>query len=285
VIESFIQSWPLFHDVYLAGVMIALLLSLVGVGVVARDQIFVGAAVSQASLLGIAVGIWLDGRAIGTSMPWLASDATHSLMGGLAAVSGSLAVAAAASVLRESREALTGWLFLVGSSLSVLIVSGSPHGMAEVHRLLSSTIIGANEEDVAIVALLLVATLVILARKLRPLMLLLTDPEMAAACGIPVRRWERAMAVWLGLAVAWSIHVAGMIFTFGCLVLPALVAKSVVREVRSLFFVAPAVALAAAMAGFVVANDRDLPPGQVTVALLAALQVLAWAARHRRRTR
>jgi zinc/manganese transport system permease protein len=197
-------------------------------------------------------------------------------MGGLAAVIGSLAIAAAAPLLHETREALTGWLFLVGSSLSVLIVAGSPHGMAEVHRLLSSTIIGANEEDVAIVALLLVATVATLAWKL-------TDPETAAACGVPVRRWERIMAVWLGLAVAWSIHVAGMIFTFGCLVLPALVAKSVSREVRSLFFVAPVVALVVAMAGFVVSNDLDLPPGQVTVAMLAFVQVGAWGLRRRRK--
>ena len=82
MIESFLQSWPLFHDVYIAGVLIALLLSLVGVAVVARDQIFVGAAVSEASLLGIAAGIWLDGNSIGTSYTWLATDATHSLMGG-----------------------------------------------------------------------------------------------------------------------------------------------------------------------------------------------------------
>lgn len=283
MIQSFLQSWPLFHDVYIAGVLISLLLSLVGVGVVARDQIFVGAAVSEASLLGIAIGIWLDGRAIGTSMTWLASDTTHSIMGGVAAVAGSLAIAAAAPLLRESREALTGWLFLVGSSLSVLVVSGSPHGMAEVHRLLSSTIIGANEEDVAIVAVLLVATVGLLAWKLRPLMLLLTDPEMAAACGVPVRRWDRVMAVWLGLAVAWSIHVAGVVFTFGCLVLPALVAKSLVREVRSLFLVAPVVAVTAAMTGFVVANDSDLPPGQVTVAILALLQAGAWMVRRRRK--
>lgn len=283
MIESFVQSWALFHDVYMAGVLIALLLSLVGVVVVARDQIFLGAAVSQASLLGISAGIWLDGMAAGTSLGWLASDTTHSLMGGVFAVVGSLAVAAAASSLRETREALTGWLFLAGASLSVLVVSGSPHGMAEVTRLLSSTIIGANHADVTIVVVLFVLTVALLGLKLRPLMLLLVDPEAAAACGIPVRRWERVLAVWLGLAVAWSMHVAGMVFTFGCLVLPALIAKSLVREVRSLFFVAPVVALVGALAGFVVANDRDLPPGQVTVALLCLLQLGAWTLGARRR--
>jgi len=285
VIESFLASWPLFHDVYISGVLIALLLSLVGVAVVARDQIFLGAAVSQASLLGISAGIWLDGMAVGSAWEWLASDTTHSVMGGVCAVVGSLAVAAAASRLRETREALTGWLFLVGSSVSVLIVANSPHGMAEVNRLLSSTIIGAGEVDVAIFVTLLAVTVAVLALRLRTLMLLLTDAETAQACGIAVARWDHALAVWLGLSVAWSIHVSGMIFTFGCLVLPGLIAKSLVREVRSLFLVAPLVALVATVVSFVVANDRDLPPGQVTVALLCLAQAAAWSVRSRRRGR
>jgi ABC-type Mn2+/Zn2+ transport system permease subunit len=276
MIESFVASWPLFHDVYIAGVLIALLLSLVGVAVVVRDQIFLGAAVSQASMLGIAVGILAGGMVAGTRWEWLESDTTHSVLGGVFAVAGSLAVSSAASGLRESREALTGWLFLVGASLSVLVVASSPHGMAEVSRLLSSTIIGANAVDIAIVSLMLAATLLVVALRLRPLLLLLTDAETAQACGVPVARWDRLLAVWLGLAVAWSIHVAGMVFTFGLLVLPALVAKGLVREMRTLVFVAPAVAFGCSAAAFVFANSWDLPPGQVAIALLCAAQLATW---------
>jgi ABC-type Mn2+/Zn2+ transport system permease subunit len=109
-------------------------------------------------------------------------------MGGVCAVTGSLAVAAASSRLRETREALTGWLFLAGSSLSVLIVANSPHGMAEVNRLLSSTIIGASDFDVAIFVTLLAVTVAVLTLRLRPLMLLLTDAQTAQALGIAVAR-------------------------------------------------------------------------------------------------
>jgi zinc/manganese transport system permease protein len=281
VIESFLASWPLFHDVYIAGVLIALLLSLVGVAVVVRDQIFLGAAVSQASMLGIAVGILAGGLVVGTPLEWLESDTTHSVLGGVFAVAGSLAVSSAASGLRESREALTGWLFLAGASLSVLVVASSPHGMAEVSRLLSSTIIGANAVDIAIVSLMLAVTVVVVALRLRPLLLLLTDAETAQACGIAVARWDRLLAVWLGLAVAWSIHVAGMVFTFGLLVLPALVAKGLVREMRSLVILAPA--FAASAAAFVLANWWDLPPGQVAVALLCVAQLATWPLRTRGR--
>jgi zinc/manganese transport system permease protein len=283
VIESFVASWPLFHDVYIAGVLIALLLSIVGVAVVVRDQIFLGAAVSQASMLGIAAGIWAGSAVAGTPWEWLESDTTHSVLGGVFAVAGSLVVSSAAIGLRESREALTGWLFLAGASVSVLVVATSPHGMAEVSRLLSSSIIGANAVDIAIVSLMLAVTAVVVALRLRPLLLLLTDAETAQACGIAVARWDRLLAVWLGLAVAWSIHVAGMVFTFGLLVLPALVAKGLVREMGTLVVVAPVIAFAASAAAFVLANWWDLPPGQVAVALLCLAQVATWPGRVLRR--
>jgi ABC-type Mn2+/Zn2+ transport system permease subunit len=59
VIQEFLASWSLFGDAYLVGLASALVLGLLGVWVVARDQIFLGAAVSQASTLGVAVALWL----------------------------------------------------------------------------------------------------------------------------------------------------------------------------------------------------------------------------------
>jgi hypothetical protein len=59
VIGAFLDSWPLFQTTYLTGWLIAFVLSLVGVWVVARDQIFLGVAVAQASTLGIATALFL----------------------------------------------------------------------------------------------------------------------------------------------------------------------------------------------------------------------------------
>ena len=59
--REFLDSWTLFHNSYLAGAAMAVLLAVTGVMVVARGQIFIGAAVSQASTLGIAVVLWLSG--------------------------------------------------------------------------------------------------------------------------------------------------------------------------------------------------------------------------------
>ena len=65
-----------------------------------------------------------------------------------------------------------------------------------------------------------------------------------------------------------SIRVSGTLYTFGCLTLPALVAKNLAREIRPLLWLAPGIALLAAVAGFVLAHALDVPPAHATVALL-----------------
>lgn len=274
MIAEFIASWSLFGDTYLAGWAVAVLLSAVGVFVVARDQIFLGAAVAQASTLGTAVAIWLQGV---TVIHALHSDALTFLMAVIASVATALISARPSAPGRESPAALTGWVFLTGSSVPVLLLAHSPHGLEEVHRILFSSILGASASDLALFAVLSVLTVVAIASRRDHLILLAMDPEMAGAVGMPLRRWTLGLAIWLGVTVGLSIHTAGMLYGFGCLVLPAMIARRLCREVRPMFWVAPSVGLGSAVVAFVVAHRLDWPPAQLTVAVLCGLLVLAWA--------
>jgi ABC-type Mn2+/Zn2+ transport system permease subunit len=277
MIEDFLLSWPLFYKAYIAGWLIAVLLSMAGVVVVARDQIFIGAAVSQASALGIAVALRI-GDVLGR---YLTSLRTDGFLATMAVVASSVAALATTRSRggRTSHEALTGWVFLFSASVAVLIVSNSPHGTEEVHRVLVSTIIGATAGDLAVFGALGLATMILVAVAHRRLLLLATDPAMAAALGMRTELWDAAMSLWLGLVVGLSIRAAGVLYTFGCLVLPALIAASVCREMRPLFIVAPLVAIGTGALGFVLAHHYDFPPAQMTIALLCALLAVAraWA--------
>ncbi|MBL9126756.1 MAG: metal ABC transporter permease [Verrucomicrobiales bacterium] len=99
---------------------------------------------------------------------------------------------------------------------------------------------------------------------------------MAAAVGTRVGAWVAGLAVVLGLATGLAVQATGLLFAFGCLVLPALVAKNLCRDVGPMFWVAPAVGVLSVFAGFLIAHRFDFPPGQVVVALLAAVLLGAW---------
>jgi ABC-type Mn2+/Zn2+ transport system permease subunit len=279
VIESFLGSWALFQYTYLAGWLIGLLLSLVGVLVVARDQIFIGVAVSQASTLGIALGLGFGNVPGAEGWIWLESEGILALMAVIFAVLAALVTARGGGIGRESHEAITGWVFLASASLSILLVAHSPHGLEEVQRILSSSIIGATLVDVWTFAALTGCTLLAVSVAHRRLLLVAMDPAMAAAVGLRVAWWAGGVAIWLGLAVGLSMRVSGMLYTFGSLVLPALIAKSLCREVWTMFVVAPCFALGASAMGFVVANYYDYPPAQMTVALLCLTLSIVWGGR------
>jgi zinc/manganese transport system permease protein len=282
MIENFISSWALFHNTYLAGWLIGLLLSLVGVLVVARDQIFIGAAVSQASTLGIALAMWIGAWAGADLRLWFHSDGFLSIMAVAFSVIAALITARGGEGTGESHEAITGWVFLGSASLSILIVSRSPHGLEEIHRLLSSSIIGATRVDVWTFGILAGLAALALCALHRRVLLFAMDPVMGAAVGMRIARWGALTSAALGLAVGLSIRSSGMLYTFGCLVLPALAAKHVCREVRPMFLVAPVVAVGTGAVAFVIANHYDYPPAQMTVALLSLLVTLTWLARRLR---
>ena len=282
MIQNFISSWALFYQSYLAGWLVSLLLSLVGVLVVARDQIFIGAAVSQASTFGIALTMWGASAFALEEFPWFDSTIVSSAMAVVFSVIAASITGRGGETGKESHEAITGWVFLISASLSILIVSHSPHGLEEVHRLLSSSIIGATAKDVWIFGILSALTALLLTLFHRKILLFSLDPSMAVAIGMNIQVWMLITSAWLGLAVGLSIRASGMLYTFGCLVLPALVAKNLCREVRYMFLVAPAVAVGTGVIGFLLANHYDYPPGQLTVALFCLLLVMAWMFRKQR---
>jgi ABC-type Mn2+/Zn2+ transport system permease subunit len=276
--DAFLEHWQLFRWSWLSAVLIAILLAQIGVVVVARDQIFLGAAISQASTLGIALALglggWLGGRAAalaeGDVFPAVLAVA-FSMLAALATAGGGGRRGLA------SREAMTGWVFLGSSSLAILIVAHSPHGLEEIHKLLFSTLVAATWQDAAIFAALSSATAAIVIFARSRLLLFTLDPAMADAVGLRTRVWSFGAYAWLGLAVGLSLETSGLLYTFGCLVLPSLIAKHLVREVGPIFIVAPALGAAGAIAGLALAHAGDYPPAQMTVALLSLLLLPAWA--------
>jgi ABC-type Mn2+/Zn2+ transport system permease subunit len=280
VIAEFLSSWPLFHNAYLSGWLISVLLSLIGVLVVTRDQIFLGAAVSQASALGIAVGMVFGSWITLDEQSWWRSHVFYGLMGGLFSITAALITSHGRKTPgQDSHEAVTGWIFLLSLSAAVLLLSHSPHGLEEVHSLLTSTIIGAKNSDVWIFSILTAVTIIALLRFHRQALLVVIDPEMARAVGLRVDRWNTVFSIWLGVIVGFSIHVSGVVYAFACLVLPALIAKNLSREIRGMFLLSPLIAFSTSVVAFILANHNDYPPGQSATACLCVLLLIIWMLR------
>jgi len=283
MIDGFIESWPLFQNTYLAAWMMCILLSIVGVLVVAREQIFIGAALSEASTLGIAVAFSLASLEAFHDAHWLEGEAFLGAMAAVFAFVAAAIIGRAGSSGRESYEAATGWIFLLGGSLSIIIVYHTPHGLEEVHRLLSTSIIGASRADVVLFSVLACAAALAVCLLRRPLLLAVLDEEMAAAAGLRMSVWSAGISFAVALCVSLCLRASGLPYTFGCLVLPPLAARNLCRSPGRVFLVSPAIAFLTSAIAFILADHYDEPPGQVTVALLCAAAAAAAGWRRMRR--
>jgi ABC-type Mn2+/Zn2+ transport system permease subunit len=256
----------------------AFLLGLSGVVVVARDQVFLGAALSQASLLGIALVLTAADSPLLADVelvhaPWLAPAVS-------VAVSAAAAWFAAGGGGRRAQtaEARTGWVYLVGASAALVAVTWSPHGPEEVHSIAFSSLIAASPLDAATFGALALVAAVTTAAARRRLVLLLLDPGFARAVGIRETSWNTVLALWLGIIVGLAVRTGGMLFTFGCLALPAMAARALLHRTGPVFVAAPIVAVGGTALASVLAHCWDLPPGQLSVLVLAAALPAASAA-------
>ena len=125
MIAEFIESWSLFSSTYISAILIGISLSMIGVIVVARGNVFVAAAVAQASMLGVALSLFFD-----LGQPVLSAV--------LCSVFASLLVARKhQSGDGSTSEEMTGWIFLLSGSLSVRLLARMPYGLKEIQSLFS----------------------------------------------------------------------------------------------------------------------------------------------------
>jgi zinc transport system permease protein len=264
---------------YLVSLLCAALLGLVGVVAVARRQVFIAAAVSQASTLGYAVATIFIGAAAQSMMDGYMRDAVTVISAMAAAFITMIVGGAGQDGKRTDGDEMTAWVFIMSSACGVLLLTSSPNGLEMFRRVQVSTVIGSETSDVATFAVLLFGAVVLLAFYARELVLLLSDPVMAAAVGMRVTAWNIALALGLGLVVGLSVKSAGMLFTFGCMAFPAMIGKQWCGQIKSLFWVSPLVAVVTAFFGLWVAYNFKSPPGLVIVAMLGGLALVAYVMR------
>jgi len=252
--------------------MIGILLSLVGVVIVARRQIFIGMAVAQGSTLGIALGLWATAffhlEGLGENDLFLSS------LGVMGAILTTVVTSRKGFEKGSVHEERTGIVFLFASSASLILLSKSPFGLEEVHRLLTSTVIGATATDVMVTALLTVVTIITVILNFPAVRLLAMDPVFAVAIGMRSGKSSVIAMGWLGLTLGLSIRLSGVLYAFGCLILPCLAAKQMCRTTTSLFWVSPLIFLLTSLPALVLSHAFDLPPGQGTVLALCLVTLV-----------
>ena len=259
----------LFREALYGALVIALACSVLGVYVVLRRIVFVGAALAQISSAGIALALWLAGA--GVALGPLGHQTSLSLLLTLIAVM----FFASGARGKIPPDATIGVTYSVAAAVGILLIAKAASG--EAHDIfIAGNILGITRRDTLVLLGVAIPVLVVHAVFYKELLFVSFDRETARTLGYNVRWWDLLLYLTLGIVIASAMQFAGVMLVFNFLVLPAVTGLLLSQTMGGVFFWSIASALVAAFAGFSLSVPFDLPSGPAISAASGAFVLLAW---------
>ncbi|MEY4570150.1 MAG: hypothetical protein RLZZ398_1589 [Verrucomicrobiota bacterium] len=234
--------------------------------VVLRRNALSVSALSHTMLPGIALGIFLTG-ALGQWNAFLGAMFAALLVG-----LGSVAVARGNRVEQ-------------GTALAVLYTAAFAAGIAllpkldtrqELEHWLFGDIIAVGNADIWIAFGIGAFTLLITNLLMRPILLTLFEPNVAAAQGVPVRSMQYLVFTLLVLALVSSLQAVGCVLSVGLLVTPAATVSLLTDRTSALFWGGGLIGGIGSVVAVLLSGKFGIAPGPAIVIVLGLLFIAAY---------
>jgi zinc transport system permease protein len=264
----------LFKDALYGALVLSVVCAALGVYVVLRRIVFVGAAIAQLSSLGIALAVWMSG------MGWLTRATEHPVAFALVfALAGSLFFGLGGGARAGvPPDATIGVTYAAAAAVGILLIAKASHG--EAHDIfLQGNILGITRADTWVLLAVSAPVLLLHLAFYKEFLFVSFDRETARTLGYNVKFWNLLLYFTLGLVIAFAMQFAGVMLVFNYLVLPAVTGMLVSRSMRGIFVVAIASALLASFVGFTISVPFDLPSGPAIIATSGVFALIGWGIR------
>lgn len=253
----------------LSGGLVALLCSYLGMFVVLRRIVFVGASLAQASSAGVALA---------TFMAW------PPMVGAILAMLVGVGIFSHDPPRRRiPGESVVGAAYAAAGAAGVLFMAFAPQGEADMMHLFFGNILGVTPGEIGVMAGLFALLALVHALFAKEFLLVAFDPDMAQTLGYRVPAWNFLFFLTLGTALAVAVHAAGVLLVFSMLVFPPLVGLQASRSWRPACVASVLSALVSVAVGVWVSLRWDLPTGAAIVMAACGLFLAASGVRALRR--
>jgi ABC-type Mn2+/Zn2+ transport system permease subunit len=262
IARTIMQEFP--HALF-GSVIVGLLCSYIGVYIVARRVVFLGAVLTQVSVLGLTM----------TFLPLFALPHTvGSLTVTLVTV---LVLSRLLTGKKVPRDAVLGVVFSSSIAVRILLTQKAARvEAAEVENLLRGDILFVTPELFYMMLGAFAIAMPVYLLFFKEFSYVSFDPEMAATQGYRTGFWDTLFYLLAGGVIAFATHMVGDLMVFGSLVLPPVTAMLLVRQVKAIFLLAALIGAVTPVAGLLLAFRYDLPSSPAIVAVLFAVLAVAW---------
>ncbi|WP_433221663.1 metal ABC transporter permease [Dactylosporangium sp. CS-047395] len=266
------QLLTLVHNSLIAAAILGVVGGLISTFVIKRDLAFAVHGISELSFAGASGALLLGVNVVAGSLV------------------GSILAAVVIGVLgsrARDRNSIIGVLMPFGLGLGVLFLALYKGRAANKFGLLTGQIVAVDTPQLSWLITTSIIVLIGLAIIWRPLSFASTDPDLAAARGVPVAALSPAFMLLLGLAVAMSVQIVGALLVLSILVTPAAAAVRVTASPLLATLLSVAFAVASTVGGILLALGSSIPisPYVTTVSFTIYLVCRLIGARRQTRVR
>ena len=267
-LHEFVGAREIWEVPLAASVIAGALLGFLGVYVVLRRTVFVSAALTQLSTLGLVATLLVEERVhIETehAIEQLAVAMVFSAVGAL--------LLGAFRARRLPAEASVGAAWVVASALVVLGSSRLVHAAHDLGGMVFGNAVAVAAGELAMLAVVAALCTAVHTAFAKELAFTSFDPETARALGMRVPLWDAVLFLTVGVAIPPAARALGALPVFAFLTLPAAGALLLRVGFRPAFALAAAFGVLAASGGYVLSWLWELPTGATMVALAAVLAI------------
>jgi zinc/manganese transport system permease protein len=216
-----LTAYPFMVNALEAGTAVAVMAGVVGWFMVLRRESFAGHSLSVLAFPG-ATGALLVG--LPAAVGYFAACGLGATVIGTAGGSG-------VRRNRGEQAAVTGTVQAFGLACGFVFLSLYHGILGGYENLLFGSFLGVTRGQVRLLALVASLALILLAVAGRPLLFASIDEGVARAAGVPTRRLGLAFLLMLGLAVAATAQITGVLLVFALLVAPPATAQMITSRI------------------------------------------------------
>lgn len=246
-------------------VLVGVACAFLGVHIVAKRVVFLGAVLTQVSVLGLTL----------TFLPFVALPHTLGALG--ATLVTVVIISRLLTGKKTPRDAVLGVVFVTSVTARLLILQKTARvEVAEIENLLRGDILFVTPE---IFYLMLTGFVIAAAAHIlfyKEFAFVAFDPDTAAAQGYRAGTWEMVFYLIAGMVISLATHMVGDLFVFGFLVIPPVTALLLTRDVRTIVLIAVSIGVIAPVIGLYLAFLLDLPASPAIVGVASAGLAGAW---------
>jgi len=248
-----ILAYGFMQRAFIAGALIAVVCSVIGVFLVLRRMSLMGDGLAHISLAGIAGGMFFG---------------IYPLLSALVFTVLSALGIQRLKKMRVYGDAAIAIFFSFGLALGVTLISFARGFGTDLFSYLFGSILAVSEADLVFIAVLCAATIPAVWLFYKELFYITFDEVSAEAGGLPVEGLNTMLIVLTAVAVVVSMRVVGILLVSSFIVLPASTALLLSRGFSDTTLISTTIAVLGSALGLVAAFYLDIAAGGAIVMVL-----------------